>query len=250
MNKPLLKLLMLTCMPAWAQAASVTDLRADSAMLDGKTGEYFYRGNALLSQENVRINADEMQATQDENGNMKSGRFRGNPAVLAHTDPITDAQSEARAQEILYDTASGRIELIGAASLLQTDAKLNRQMRLTGDRIQLVETGEQLNDLNAVGQPVVFSRQEANALPVEGRANQLRYQGAKEYLVLEGDAKLQQGPTQFEHVVIEYDGLSKRITAPKRDGQQVKITRVQEPAKASAAEPPAATPGNEKKDPQ
>ena len=123
-------------------------------------------------------------------------------------------------------------------------------MQLTGDRIQLVETGEQLNDLNAVGQPVVFSRQEANALPVEGRANQLRYQGAKEYLVLEGDAKLQQGPTQFEHVVIEYDGLSKRITAPKRDGQQVKITRVQEPAKIPAAEPPADASGNEKKDPQ
>jgi lipopolysaccharide export system protein LptA len=255
MNNTRLSLILLASVPLLLQAASVTDLRADSAMLDGKTGEYFYRGNALLSQENVRINADEMQATQDENGNLQSGRFRGNPAVLTHTDPVTGATSEARALEILYDTASGRIELLGTASLVQTDPKLARQMRLEGDRIELVETGEQLNDLTATGQPVVFSRQETNALPVEGRANQLRYQGAKEHLVLEGNAKLQQGPTQFEHVVIEYDGLSKRITAPKRDGQQVKITRVQD----SATNTPAPTPptnekpepsANKKKDPQ
>ncbi|NQD39025.1 hypothetical protein HPT27_18570 [Permianibacter sp. IMCC34836] len=209
-------------------AASSTDLRADSASLDGKTGEYLYRGNALLSQDNVQIRADEMQATQHENGNLKSGRFRGEPAILEHTDPITGATSEARAREIFYDTDSGRIELSGDASLIQRDAKTNREMRLQAAQIQLTETGDQLNDLAATGNPAIFSRREGDAQPIEGQANQLRYLGSKEYLYLEGSAKLIQGKTTFEHSVIEYDGQRKLTTAPKRDGEQVKITRVQE----------------------
>lgn len=228
MNNRLRNVLLVLLAPLSVSAATVTDLRADSAMLDGKTGQYFYRGNTLLSQENVRINADEMQATQDENGNLKTGRFRGQPASLAHVDPVSGAVSEARADEIVYDAASGRIELVGNASLVQKEDKLGREMQLSGNQIELVETGTRLNTLRASGAPVQFSRQETGALPVQGQANSLRYDGGNEKLVLEGDAKLLQGPTRFEHVIIEYDGLRKIITAPKRDGQQVKITRVQD----------------------
>ena len=247
--------LLAVVLPLAAQAASVTDLQADSATLDGKTGEYRYRGNALLRHDNVQINADEMQATQDQDGNLQSGRFRGNPAVLVHTDPATGMSSEARANEILYDTGSGRIELIGNAVLLQTEASPSRQLRLQAERIELHEKTDKLSDLSATGNPVVFSRQEVDAQPLEGRANSLRYQGEQEFLVLEGDAILQQGPTQFEHVIIEYDGRSKRITAPKREGKQVKITRVQangnDAATATTPVPPPATepPAAEKRDP-
>ncbi|HEX4911977.1 MAG TPA: LptA/OstA family protein [Permianibacter sp.] len=223
--KTLVKLLAL--LPLATQAAGGTDLQADSATLDGKTGEYLYRGNALLRDNNVQINADEMQATQDADGNLQSGRFRGSPAVLVHIDPATGTRSETRANEILYDSRAGRIELLGNAILVQTEADQNRQMRLQAERIELIERSEKISDLTATGAPVMFSRQQTDALPLEGRANSLRYQGEREFLVLEGDAVLQQGPTQFEHVVIEYDGRSKRITAPKRDGKQVKITRVQ-----------------------
>lgn len=240
--KTLVKLLAL--LPLAALAASGTDLQADSATLDGKTGEYLYRGNALLRNNNVQINADEMQATQDADGNLQSGRFRGNPAVLVHTDPATGTRSETRANEILYDNRAGRIELIGNAVLVQTEADQNRQMRLQADRIELIERSEKISDLAATGAPVMFSRQQTDAQPLEGRANSLRYQGEREFLLLEGDALLQQGPTQFEHVVIEYDGRSKRITAPKRDGKQVKITRIQtsDSETGNGTAPPATEP--------
>jgi len=251
MNKRLPSILLLACWPTWVLAADLSDLRADSASLDGKTGETLYRGNAILSQDNVRISADEMQALQNEDGGLKSGRFRGEPAVFEHTDPITGAKSEARAREIVYDTGTGRIELLGGASLVQNDSKLNRQLRLLADHIQLTQTGEQLNDLSATGNPALFSRLEENAAPVEGQANQLSYLGSKEQLFLEGNAKLLQGTTTIEHVVIEYDGLRKLITTPKRDGHQVKITRAQANAAATKPEPITTEPNHavQKKEP-
>lgn len=227
-------------------AAEVTSLRADSAALDGKTGEYLYRGNALLSQDNIRIQADEMQATQTAEGNLNTGRFRGNPAVLVHSDPVSNARSEARALEIFYDASNGRIELRGQAHLLQQDPQLNRRMQLDAEHIELIETHQQLSQLSASGQPVQFSRTEPDTQPLQGQAARLRYVGANEYLVLEGDAKLQQGPTQFEHVIIEYDGVRKLISAPKRDGQQVRITRI--PDANGNATPPSSSDKNDKKE--
>lgn len=229
-------------LPNRLAAQQVTDLRADSALVDGKTGQTLYHGNALLKQENFSIRADDIEATQSEAGNLKSGRFRGNPAVLVHTDPTTGATSEARAQEILYDAESGRTELLTNAFLLQQDPRMNRKLQLEGTRIELVQTGTQLNNLAASGSPVRFSRTEDNAQPIHGQANTLRYLGANEQLALEGEAKLQQGTVKFEHVVIEYDGVNKRITAPKRDGQQVKITRLPETGAGSESNPSEAQP--------
>ncbi len=251
MNRPLAKLFCLSTLvcqssllmlPTPLSAQEVTNLQADSALVDGKTGQTLYHGNALLKQENFSIRADDIEATQSEAGNLKSGRFRGNPAVLVHTDPVTGATSEARAQEILYDAETGRTELLTNAFLLQQDPRMNRKLQLEGARIELVQTGTQLNDLTASGSPVLFSRTEDNAQPIHGQANNLRYSGANEQLALEGDAKLQQGTVRFEHVVIEYDGANKRITAPKRDGQQVKITRLPETSANGNAAPTANEP--------
>ncbi len=211
---------------AWA--ANATDLRADSASINGRTGEVLYRGNALLSQENVDIRAEEMSASQNADGSLKSGFFRGQPAVLLHRDSITGASTEARANEIFYDTGTGLIELKGGATLSQNDPTVNRQIQLSAEQISVTERNNQLTELQANGNPATFSRQEADALPVEGRANKLHYIGAREYLQLEGNALLAQGKTTFEHVVIEYDGQRELITAPKRDGSQVKITRMPE----------------------
>ncbi len=226
-----------------AVAATATDLRADSASVNGRTGEVLYRGNALLSQENVDIRADEMSASQNADGSLKSGFFRGQPAILLHRDPVTGASTEARANEIMYDTGKGLIELKGNATLSQDDPIAKRQITLNADQIAVTERNNQLTEIQASGSPATFSRQEAEALPIEGRANRLQYVGDREFLQLDGNALLAQGKTTFEHVVIEYDGQRELITAPKRDGSQVKITRMPE----TNAEAGPGTPANEPK---
>ena len=217
-----------------AAAPVSTRLHSESMDLDGLTGKHKYQGNALLTQDNMRIAGDEMSINQDKEGKITTAHFVGNPVRLEHTDPLTGAVSVATAKDIHFDNLTGLISLRGEAQLSQKEEALKRELHLRADSIQLKQIDRQLQDLKALGTPSTFSQTRGEELPINGQANALSYDGNKQYLILDGAAKLQRGQSTLEHSVIEYDGVNQRTLAPKRDGQQIQFELIQEPKQNGA----------------
>lgn len=211
-----------------AAEAPVTRLKSDSMKLDGLSGRHHYQGNAVLSQDNVRISAEQMSTTQNDKGELKFAHFVGVPVRVEHTDPLTGTISIATANDVTYVTADGVIELLGNAKVEQREPNMARELILSADAIRLTEVNGQLSDLKARGQPAAFSQTRGQELPVNGEANALAFDGQKQYLILEGNAQLQQGKNTLKHSVIEYDGVNKTTIAPKREGEQIQIQLIQE----------------------
>lgn len=212
-----------------AVAPVSTRLHSESMDLDGLTGKHKYQGNALLTQDNMRIAGDEMSINQDKEGKITTAHFTGKPVRLEHTDPLTGAISIATANDIHVDNVTGVISLRGDAHLSQKEAAIKRELNLHANSIQLTQINRQLQDLKALGSPSTFSQTRGEELPVNGQANALSYDGNKQYLILDGAAKLQRGQSTLEHSVIEYDGINQRTLAPKREGQQIQFELIQEP---------------------
>ena len=216
-----------------ALLAGEQQLHSDFAQVDGKNGIVTYKGNARLFDENVAIASDEMVSKYNEKGEIEFTRLTGSPARLEHTDPVTGSKSFAEANEIVYRANIGRIELQGSV-LLQQDDKTTHT-RVSASKLVLQQQDKHISEMDAVGKPALFERQQNQEPMYQGQALNISYRDNGQLLKLEGEARLTQGSSILEHQIIIHDGVNRRTTLPKRDGVQnniiLRATPKTEPAK-------------------
>ena len=97
------------------------EIAADSAIREEPSGETTYRGDVVLTQGTLKIEADSLVFTFDEN-KATLITARGNPATMTQQPDGGSGPIDAHAETIEYHEATDRIRLIGGARILQNGA--------------------------------------------------------------------------------------------------------------------------------
>lgn len=96
---------------------------------------------------------------------------------------------------------------------------------LTSDKVIVYTNKSGLVKLEAFGEPAKFThQQEGEALPTHAYGKKITYTRADENLTLEDEAKLEQGKNTFRGTTIQYNTVSRVVTA---DGGEQKSQRVE-----------------------
>jgi lipopolysaccharide export system protein LptA len=121
--QPLLAILLLACFPlfAVAQGSDVDkpiEVEADSVEIDEDSGKSTYKGNVVLIQGSIRINADKVTVIQHET---KSDKIKavGRPVRIFQNSQEGKKPIKGRSSRMEYDVDSDMLYLIGNAVLTQ-----------------------------------------------------------------------------------------------------------------------------------
>lgn len=102
-----------------SDAKQPINIRANQIEANEKTGVSIYRGNVVLTQGTLRIEADRLQVnTQD--GRTEQIRAWGKPVRMQNKSDKGE-QLRARAAEVLYRVSARRIDLTGSVELMRED---------------------------------------------------------------------------------------------------------------------------------
>ncbi|AWX14924.1 lipopolysaccharide transport periplasmic protein LptA [Mergibacter septicus] len=99
-------------------------------------------------------------------------------------------------------------------------------MKINADKVIIIRSNKKDNNKNtdlieAFGKPVTFQQQLDNGKLVQGKADKVHYDVAKEFLQLSGNASLQQQDSKISGNLITYDVKKQQLKAGF-DGSRVK----------------------------
>ena len=97
------------------------DVSADSAVLDDKAGKATYRGNVLLTQGTLKIEADQLTIEAGAEGKVEKVIATGDLAYFEQIPNPDDKPIEARANTVEYYVAREKVILIENARVVQND---------------------------------------------------------------------------------------------------------------------------------
>lgn len=131
-------------------------LSADAGTYDEKSGTMTYRGNVVVIQGHLRIQADLLQITRDAEGNLARATATGKPARFQDLPDEKRGLVQGEAEEVVYEPRDGRVQLTRKAKLKQDTSSFQgasirydlnkRQIDAEGDaqnRVQLVFPAQQ-----------------------------------------------------------------------------------------------------------
>ncbi len=200
------------------------ELSSDASLFDGKANQGHYEGNVRISIGNNLLTADEMISEGSPSEVVSRVQLKGAPARLTQLDPATSLRTEAEAAEIDYDAVAGRIALRGRVAIKQTSAD-GMVTEVSASELQVRNVNGRAEEMVTRGEPATLTRNKAGEAPMTGSANTITYVASRQFVQLEGAARLSQGRDSIEHEIIEYDGLNLRTSTPYRPGTQMRTVR-------------------------
>jgi lipopolysaccharide export system protein LptA len=115
-------LMLLTSSVVWtSDADQPIEIAADSAVREEPSGRTTYKGDVILTQGSLEINADTLTFSLDDEGATLI-TANGKPATLSQQPENRDTPVEASANIIEYHESKDRVRLIGNAKVLQDGA--------------------------------------------------------------------------------------------------------------------------------
>ena len=118
-------------------------------------------------------------------------------------------------------------------------------LHLEADLLVLHKRGEELERLEATGEPVRFRQRPDNAsADVEGEALRLEYRTDQDRLLLNGAAEVRQGGDRFSGERIEYDTVRALVNASGTGTGNGRVHAVIQPKGSTPPQPPAPQPDN------
>jgi len=117
-------LLLLSSLPlhSWALSSDKDqpiDLEADSADIDDKQGVSVYRGNVVLSQGSMVLNAEILTLYHNKKRQLTKAIATGSPAKFKQRPDNKDADMHAKAKKMIYFVLEDKIHLLDDAVLWQ-----------------------------------------------------------------------------------------------------------------------------------
>ena len=97
------------------------DVSADSAVLDDKAGKATYRGNVILTQGTLKIQADQLTIEAGKQGKVEKVIATGNLARFEQIPNPDEKPIEAQANTVEYYVVNEKIILIENARVVQND---------------------------------------------------------------------------------------------------------------------------------
>lgn len=200
------------------------ELTSDSSLFDGKANQGRYEGNVRISIGNNLLTADEMISEGSPSEVVSRVQLKGAPARLTQLDPATGLRTEAEAAQIDYDADQGRIELRGRVAIKQTSTD-GMVTEVSASELRVRQSNGRAEEMVTRGEPATLTRSKAGEAPMTGSANTITYIASRQFVQLEGAARLSQGRDSIEHEIIEYDGINLRTSTPFRPGTQMRTVR-------------------------
>lgn len=111
------------------------NIEADNAQLSNKTSETIYRGNVVLTQGTLKIEAEEVIISVKE-GSLSTVSAKGEQASLYQLIKPESPPVQAKADSIFFDVAKDSLLLLGAAKVEHGES------RFEGNRIEYLITDE------------------------------------------------------------------------------------------------------------
>ncbi len=103
------------------QSKPVT-LEADQASFNERTGVTSYRGNVIITQGTIRIEADQLTVNLDDNRGIKDAIAQGSPARFQQQLETSKGLAKGQGQNVTYNAQTGIVTLKGNAFLSQDGA--------------------------------------------------------------------------------------------------------------------------------
>jgi lipopolysaccharide export system protein LptA len=136
------------CLAAAGAAAQPRDrnqplnVKAASVNIDEKTGVAIYRGNVVMIQGGLRVEADRLEVRTDKNRRLSTVIATGRPARLRGFTETRDDELLADAERVVFQAETREIELTGNAWARQGGDEFRAQQIHYGlDNKQLAATG-------------------------------------------------------------------------------------------------------------
>lgn len=92
-------------------------------------------------------------------------------------------------------------------------------MRLNADTVRVFADRNRLDRIVAEGDLVEFFQKTAEGEEVQAEARQMEYRAGEQLVILQGAAKLTQGPNSFKSERIEYDTINAVVNAGDEQGR-------------------------------
>jgi lipopolysaccharide export system protein LptA len=89
------------------------NVKAASVNVDEKTGTAVYRGNVVLTQGSLRLEADRLEVRTDKNRRMQILIATGHPARLRGFTETREDELQADAERVVYQAVKREIEMTG-----------------------------------------------------------------------------------------------------------------------------------------
>lgn len=97
-------------------------LEADQASFNERTGVTSYRGNVIITQGTIRIEADQLTVNLDDNRGIKDAIAQGSPARFQQQLDANKGLAKGQGQNVTYNAQTGIVTLKGNAFLSQDGA--------------------------------------------------------------------------------------------------------------------------------
>jgi lipopolysaccharide export system protein LptA len=97
-------------------------LEADQASFNERTGVTSYRGNVIITQGTIRIEADQLTVNLDDNRGIKDAIAQGSPARFQQQLDASKGLAKGQGQNVTYNAQTGIVTLKGNAFLSQNGA--------------------------------------------------------------------------------------------------------------------------------
>ena len=142
------------------------------------------------------------------------------------SDPIKIQSDQAE-----LDEQNGRSTYIGDVVITQGSTIL------TSDKVIVYTDKSGLTKLEAFGSPAKFTHhQEGEPLPTHAYGNKITYTRSDEKLVLVDSAKLEQGKNTFRGTKIEYNTVTRVVTAQGGEAQSQRVEIIVHPQEKDTGE--------------
>lgn len=146
---PTIVFVLVLSMPGWvvhAQGAvdsrQPLNVRAATVNIDEKTGVAVYRGNVVLTQGSLRLEADRLEVRTDKNRRLQMLIATGRPARLRGFTANSEDELLADAERVVYQAEKREIEMTGNAWARQGRDEFRAQHIYYGiDNKQLIAQG-------------------------------------------------------------------------------------------------------------
>ncbi|HKQ29939.1 MAG TPA: lipopolysaccharide transport periplasmic protein LptA [Burkholderiales bacterium] len=130
------------------------NVRAATVNVDEKSGVAVYRGNVLLIQGSLRVEADRLEVRTDKNRRLQTLIATGRPARLRGFTQDRDDELQADAERIVYQAAKREIEISGNAWARQGRDEFRAEHIFYGiDDKQLIARGGADGRVHMIFQP-------------------------------------------------------------------------------------------------
>ena len=207
-----------------AEPAESTKLsiKGDRSKLDFAGQIYRYWGNASLSQADLSIQADDIVARRNADGQAQQINFSGTPVKMEQPASGKTGSLLLTARTLEYRVASDEINATTDVTLIQKQSKL-QYFELTAAQAQILRSNSM--NLQAKGNPLKLVISQAGREPINAQAEQLLFDEATQQFELTGGVLLSTERENIKAHKILYNANTQILQIPENKEQQSEMTQ-------------------------